>query len=128
MQGGNATYFGATVPFDLGTLAAIEFALMAGAESFRGAAEVEKRVYPGGAFDPVGLVRTALRLAPGTPRCHGRLLQAARRGLQPVAASSEPIAAAAAAEPPSCSADARRRCRACPRSRPPRSPRATWTS
>ena len=57
VQGGSATYFGASVPFDLGTLAAIEFAAMAGVESFRGAAEPEKRVYPGGAFDPMGLVR-----------------------------------------------------------------------
>jgi len=57
VQGGQATYFGASVPFDLGTLAAIEFAAMAGAESFRGAAEPEKRVYPGGAFDPMGMVR-----------------------------------------------------------------------
>lgn len=56
VQGGSATYFGASIPFDLGTLAAIEFAAMAGAESFRGAAEPEKRVYPGGPFDPAGMV------------------------------------------------------------------------
>ena len=31
VQGGNATYFGATVPFDLGTLAGVEFALMVSA-------------------------------------------------------------------------------------------------
>ncbi|EFN55066.1 hypothetical protein CHLNCDRAFT_35848 [Chlorella variabilis] len=55
VQGGSATYFGASIPFDLGTLAAIEFAAMAGAESFRGAAEPEKRVYPGGPFDPAGM-------------------------------------------------------------------------
>ena len=60
VQGGQATYFGASVPFDLGTLAAIEFAAMAGAESFRGAAEPEKRVYPGGAFDPMGMVSAAV--------------------------------------------------------------------
>ncbi len=59
VQGGSATYFGASVPFDLGTLAAIEFAAMAGAESFRGQAEAEKRVYPGGAFDPMGMVSPA---------------------------------------------------------------------
>ena len=34
----------------------------AGAESFRGAAETDKRVYPGGAFDPVGMVSTTGRL------------------------------------------------------------------
>jgi hypothetical protein len=56
VQGGNATYFGASVPFDLGTLTAIEFAAMAGVESFRGAAEPEKRIYPGGPFDPAGMV------------------------------------------------------------------------
>ena len=55
VQGGKATYFGAEIPFDLGTLTALEFALMAGAESFRGNAEGDKRVYPGGAFDPVGM-------------------------------------------------------------------------
>ena len=56
VSGGQATYFGATVPFDLGTLTAVEFALMAGVESMRGGAETEKRVYPGGAFDPMGMV------------------------------------------------------------------------
>lgn len=50
VQGGHATYMGAEVPFDLGTLAAVEFAAMAGAESMRGAAEAEKRIYPGGAL------------------------------------------------------------------------------
>jgi hypothetical protein len=55
VQGGKATYFGAEIPFDLGTLTAIEFAAMAGAESFRGAAEGDKKMYPGGAFDPMGM-------------------------------------------------------------------------
>ena len=55
IQGGHATYFGAEIPFDLGTLAAIEFALLAGVESFRGNAEGDKKVYPGGAFDPMGM-------------------------------------------------------------------------
>lgn len=55
VQGGKATYFGAEIPFDLGTLTAIEFAAMAGVESFRGNADAEKRIYPGGAFDPMGL-------------------------------------------------------------------------
>lgn len=55
VQGGHATYMGAEVPFDLGTLAAVEFAAMAGAESMRGAADAEKRIYPGGTFDPMGM-------------------------------------------------------------------------
>jgi light-harvesting complex I chlorophyll a/b binding protein 1 len=55
VQGGHAQYFGAEVPFDLGTLLAIEFIAMAGVELFRGAADAEKRIYPGGAFDPMGM-------------------------------------------------------------------------
>ena len=39
----------------LPTPAAVEFALIGTAESLRGAAEPEKRIYPGGAFDPIGL-------------------------------------------------------------------------
>lgn len=55
VTGGNATYFGVPVPFDLGTLAAVEFAMMAAAESQRGnEPDAEKRKYPGGAFDPLG--------------------------------------------------------------------------
>ena len=59
------------MPFDLGTLAAIEFAAMAGVESFRGAAEPEKRVYPGGAFDPMGMVRGGGSLSAHCPRNTG---------------------------------------------------------
>ena len=76
------------MPFDLGTLTAIEFALMAGVESFRGAAEPEKRVYPGGAFDPMGLVSClaeSLVLLPGClawPRlCCGCVQQAGSSAL-----------------------------------------------
>lgn len=64
MSGGHAQYLGAEVPFDLGTLAAIEFALMAGAESMRGGADASQRIYPGGSFDPMGMVRPWTR-SPG---------------------------------------------------------------
>ena len=55
VQGGHSTYFGIEVPFSLGTLLAVEFIAMAGVEVFRGNADAEKRIYPGGAFDPMGM-------------------------------------------------------------------------
>jgi light-harvesting complex I chlorophyll a/b binding protein 1 len=54
-KGGHATWFGVPIPFDLNTLLGVEFVAMAAAESQRGGAEAEKRVYPGGAFDPMGM-------------------------------------------------------------------------
>jgi len=51
------TWFGVAVPFDLNTLLGVEFVAMAAAESSRGSAEPEKRVYPGGAFDPLGMAK-----------------------------------------------------------------------
>jgi light-harvesting complex I chlorophyll a/b binding protein 1 len=52
---GKETFMGAEVPFDLGTVVALNFIAMAGAESFRNNADAEKRIYPGGAFDPMGM-------------------------------------------------------------------------
>ncbi|PSC71068.1 light-harvesting of photosystem I [Micractinium conductrix] len=95
VQGGNATYFGATVPFDLGTLAGVEFALMAGAESFRGAAETDKRVYPGGAFDPVGMSKGNLEELKTKEIKNGRLAMLACLGFaaQHAATGASPLAA-----------------------------------
>jgi hypothetical protein len=42
-------------PLDLATVMSLNVVLMAGAESFRANAEGEQRVYPGGAFDPMGM-------------------------------------------------------------------------
>ncbi|KAI8475169.1 MAG: light-harvesting protein of photosystem I [Monoraphidium minutum] len=56
INGGNATWFGIDVPFDLNTLLAVEFVAMAAAESRRGdESDASKRIYPGGAFDPMGM-------------------------------------------------------------------------
>ena len=49
-QTGHETYFGADVPFNLPTVVGLNFVLMAGAESFRGNADAEKRIYPGEFF------------------------------------------------------------------------------
>lgn len=55
LTGGNATYFGIDVPFDLKTLALIEIFAMGGAEAKRNEEQdPEKRMYPGGPFDPLG--------------------------------------------------------------------------
>ena len=47
--------FGVENPLDLATVMSLNVVLMAGAESFRANAEGEQRVYPGGAFDPMGM-------------------------------------------------------------------------
>jgi len=95
VNGGQATYFGATVPFDLGTLAAVEFALMAGVESMRGGAETEKRVYPGGAFDPMGMSKGNLEELKTKEIKNGRLAMVAMLGFiaQHAATGASPLAA-----------------------------------
>lgn len=54
-EGGRATYFGIENPLPLATVLSLNTVLMAGAESFRANAQGEQRIYPGGAFDPMGL-------------------------------------------------------------------------
>ena len=55
MTGGQATYFGAPVPFDLTTITVFEIFALAAAEGVRAEAEKDKRIYPG--FDFVGLAK-----------------------------------------------------------------------
>eukprot|EP01023_Acetabularia_acetabulum_P005837 TRINITY_DN123_c0_g2_i3.p1 TRINITY_DN123_c0_g2~~TRINITY_DN123_c0_g2_i3.p1 ORF type:complete len:413 (+),score=88.12 TRINITY_DN123_c0_g2_i3:169-1239(+) len=60
VTGGKPTYFGIELPFNLGFLIAFEVFAMAGVEVLRGSQEdPEKRVYPGGAFDPAGFSKNA---------------------------------------------------------------------
>lgn len=49
-------YAGVELPFDIYTLAIANSVLMGGVELFRNSElDPEKRIYPGGAFDPLGL-------------------------------------------------------------------------
>lgn len=56
LDGGSPTWFGLGMPVtDVKALAVIELVLMGGAEAMRGSEEdMEKRLYPGGTFDPLG--------------------------------------------------------------------------
>jgi len=54
------TYFGTDVPFSLSTVIAIQFVAMAYLEGKRNEeTDPEKRCYPGGAFDPMGMSNDA---------------------------------------------------------------------
>eukprot|EP00240_Pyramimonas_obovata_P013555 CAMPEP_0118956470 /NCGR_PEP_ID=MMETSP1169-20130426/61595_1 /TAXON_ID=36882 /ORGANISM="Pyramimonas obovata, Strain CCMP722" /LENGTH=225 /DNA_ID=CAMNT_0006904503 /DNA_START=589 /DNA_END=1266 /DNA_ORIENTATION=- len=56
------TYFGTEVPFDVPTLAIIEFLAMAYLEAKRNEeTDPVKRCYPGGAFDPMGMSKDAAK-------------------------------------------------------------------
>jgi len=62
VNGNGVTWFGQQTPFDFPTLALIELALMGGVEGLRASAEPEKRMYPGGAFDPFGFSKDSSKL------------------------------------------------------------------
>eukprot|EP01024_Parvocaulis_polyphysoides_P022729 TRINITY_DN2107_c0_g1_i1.p2 TRINITY_DN2107_c0_g1~~TRINITY_DN2107_c0_g1_i1.p2 ORF type:complete len:257 (-),score=50.11 TRINITY_DN2107_c0_g1_i1:233-913(-) len=60
VTGGKPTYFGIELPWGLGFIIGVEIFAMAGAEILRGSQEdPEKRLYPGGAFDPAGFSKNA---------------------------------------------------------------------
>lgn len=57
---GKPTWLGIEIPLDIGAIAGIEFILIAAAEIFRnGESDPEKKKYPGGAFDPLGLSKNS---------------------------------------------------------------------
>ena len=56
VNGGQPTYVGVPVPFDIKTIILVEIVAMAGVELLRSQEnEPLKRAYPGGAFDPMGM-------------------------------------------------------------------------
>ena len=64
VTGGQPTYLGnAAGVSDPTTLAVIELATMGFAEKLRGAESAEKRMYPGGTFDPMGMSKDAKAFA-----------------------------------------------------------------
>nr|ACN94453.1 photosystem I light-harvesting cholrophyll-a/b protein 2 [Dunaliella salina] len=55
VTGDKPTWFGIEVPFDIATILGVEVVAMAVAEGLRNDnQDMEKRLYPGGAFDPLG--------------------------------------------------------------------------
>ena len=61
-NGGHAAYMGAENPLGLPALVAIELIAMGFVESQRNTATGEKRIYPGGAFDPAGMASPEMKV------------------------------------------------------------------
>lgn len=98
VNGGQATWFGIPIPFDLNTLLAIEFIAFAFVEGKRNEeTDPVKRCYPGGAFDPLGFSKDpkSLEVYKLKELKNGRLAMIATLGFfaQHAATGKGPIAA-----------------------------------
>mmetsp|Transcript_47745 Transcript_47745/g.91288 ORF Transcript_47745/g.91288 Transcript_47745/m.91288 type:complete len:265 (-) Transcript_47745:314-1108(-) len=82
VNGGDATWFGLNLgPATFNNTAAVEIAMMAFAEGKRASADPEKRMYPGGSFDPMGMSKGDLDTLKLKEIKNGRLAMVAVMGM-----------------------------------------------